>query len=206
MGESAEELRRDIERTRDRMGYTLDAIGDRVSPGRMMERRRNRMVNRFYAARDAVMGSASDTFDSLSGTAHNVADSVGEHGSNMADTMSQAPQMARRQTRGNPFAAGLIAFGAGLLAATVIPASDAERRAADRLKDAAQPLAEPLQERAKDVGHELASTVQETGQEAMDSVKQEASSAADSVKETASSHAQETKDAGQSAAQEVRSS
>jgi hypothetical protein len=33
MGQSPEELRRDIERTREDLGGHLDAIGDRVSPG-----------------------------------------------------------------------------------------------------------------------------------------------------------------------------
>ena len=43
MGQDADELRRDIERTRVDLGGTLDAIGDRVSPSRMVERRTNRM-------------------------------------------------------------------------------------------------------------------------------------------------------------------
>jgi hypothetical protein len=47
MGQSAEELRRDIERTREGLGETLDAIGDRVSPGRIMERKKNRVTARF---------------------------------------------------------------------------------------------------------------------------------------------------------------
>ena len=41
MGQSADELRHDIEATRGQLGETLDAIGDRVSPGRMIERRKN---------------------------------------------------------------------------------------------------------------------------------------------------------------------
>ena len=36
MGTSAEELRRDIAQTREDLGETIDAIGDRVSPGRVM--------------------------------------------------------------------------------------------------------------------------------------------------------------------------
>ena len=45
MGQSAEELRRDIEQTRNGLGNTMEAIGDRVSPSRMMERRKNRFRN-----------------------------------------------------------------------------------------------------------------------------------------------------------------
>ena len=46
MGQSAEELRYEIADTRAELGQTLDAIGDRVSPGRMIERRKNRFVRR----------------------------------------------------------------------------------------------------------------------------------------------------------------
>ena len=42
MAERTTELRRDIEETRERMTGTMDAIGDRVSPGRVVERRVNR--------------------------------------------------------------------------------------------------------------------------------------------------------------------
>ena len=42
MGQSAEELRREIEETRDNLTGTVDAIGDRVSPGRIVERKTNR--------------------------------------------------------------------------------------------------------------------------------------------------------------------
>ena len=44
MGQGPEELRHDIERRRDDLGETIDAIGDRVSPGRIIERRRNRIA------------------------------------------------------------------------------------------------------------------------------------------------------------------
>ena len=44
MGQSTEELKRDIEHTRADMSGTLDAIEDRVSPSRMIQRRKNRVA------------------------------------------------------------------------------------------------------------------------------------------------------------------
>jgi hypothetical protein len=38
---------------------------------------------------------------------------------------ARAPQAVRQQTQGNPLAAGIIAFGVGMLAATLIPVTDA---------------------------------------------------------------------------------
>ena len=60
MGQSAEELRYEIADTRAELGQTLDAIGDRVSPGRMIERRKNRFVVGMRSAKDRIMGTASD--------------------------------------------------------------------------------------------------------------------------------------------------
>ena len=60
MGQSTEELKRDIEHTRADMSGTLDAIEDRVSPGRMIQRRKNRITGSVHALRERVMGAASE--------------------------------------------------------------------------------------------------------------------------------------------------
>ena len=60
MDETTEGLKQDIEDTRSAMGDTLEAIGDRVSPGRILERRRNRMVGWARDTKDKVMGTADD--------------------------------------------------------------------------------------------------------------------------------------------------
>ncbi|MCU1497065.1 MAG: hypothetical protein JWM47_1018, partial [Acidimicrobiales bacterium] len=57
MAERTEELRREIEYTREHMGSTLDAIGDRVSPGRVVERRWNRVRQSTSRLGQTVMGT-----------------------------------------------------------------------------------------------------------------------------------------------------
>lgn len=199
MGESAEELRRDIEHTRDNMGYTLDAIGDRVSPGRIMERRRNRIIGGFADMRDAVMGPVHEAGSALGDHVSGTRETLGAGASDLAENIAHSPDMARRQARGNPFAAGVIAFGGGLLLAALIPPSEPERQIAQKVRDAAEPLVEP----ARDAAQHVASAVQESGQEAAGHLKETAASAARSVKDSATATAQETVDAGQSAAREA---
>ena len=46
MGQAADELRQDIERTREDMAETLDAIGNRVSPRLQAERQMDRLRQR----------------------------------------------------------------------------------------------------------------------------------------------------------------
>lgn len=46
MGQAADELRQDIEQTREDMAETLDAIGDRISPRLQAERQMDRLRQR----------------------------------------------------------------------------------------------------------------------------------------------------------------
>jgi Flp pilus assembly protein TadG len=82
------------------------------------------------------------------------------------------------KTQGNPLAAGLIAFGAGLLVSSLIPPSQKEREAADALKTAAEPVTTQLTDAAKD----MAQGQNEPAQEAMENVKATATDAAQHVK------------------------
>jgi gas vesicle protein len=170
MGQTPEELRRDIARTRDDMGSTLEALGDHVSPGRMIERRKNRMANTWQSFRDRVMGSAS-------GMAHSVADATGS----ATDTVRQAPETAVRQTQGSPLAAGAVAFGAGFVLAAIVPPSRPEREAAAQLLDKVEPLAEE----AKQIGQDVVQDLKEPAREAVEHVKEAAASGAEDVKATA---------------------
>jgi ElaB/YqjD/DUF883 family membrane-anchored ribosome-binding protein len=190
MGQSAEELRRDIEYTRQDLGETLDAIGDRVSPGRMVERRKNKVVNGLTSVRDRVMGTASDA-----------GQSVGDTAGSAVDTIKGAPDTVVQQTQGNPLAAGGIAFGIGVLLASVFPATAKEQQVADQLKDKAQPLAEDL----KQTGQEMAEHMKEPAREAVESVKQAATEGQQAVTDTAKEAAQSTGQAAREGAETVRS-
>jgi gas vesicle protein len=174
MGTDAAELRAEIEDTRADLSRDLDAIGDRVSPRRMMERRTGRMKRWGDNAREAMFGRAHDTRASLSGSAHHAADVArGE--------VTHAPDMVKDQTVGNPMLTGAVAFGMGFLASMIFAPTEAEERAVGRLEERTGPLAEPVKEMARDVAAELQPAAKEAGQQ----LKQEASEAASSVKDTA---------------------
>jgi ElaB/YqjD/DUF883 family membrane-anchored ribosome-binding protein len=211
MDPSTERLRNDIERIRADLGTTLDAIGDRVSPRAMATRTRGRMRLRVYRVRDAVMGRADGTRQSVSSSASDVSTRVSTMASDAAetaretsaqmaeraqqgiqhgvDTIRQAPERIEEQTRGNPIAAGLVVFGLGMLAASLIPATRAEE---DLAAQAAGPM-EPILEGAKEQGRELAGNLKSAAQDAVQDVKQSASEAGSTV-------AEETKQAASSVA------
>ena len=58
MGQSAQQVRADIERTREDLGQDLDAIGDKISPRQAVRRRTDRVRGTLTDMKERVMGSA----------------------------------------------------------------------------------------------------------------------------------------------------
>jgi hypothetical protein len=193
MGQDADQLKREIEDTRGELGGTLDAIGDRLSPGRMVERRKNRMVNGLHNVRDRVMGTASDTGSAVG---HAVADAAG----GAVDSLKDTPDTVRRQTQGNPLAAGAVAIGVGVLLASIFPASDQERRAAEQLMDKAEPLKDEL----KQAGQEMAEHLKEPALEAVQQLKGAAAESADEISQSAKDAVGATSDSAREATETIR--
>ncbi|GAA4036430.1 MULTISPECIES: DUF3618 domain-containing protein [Arthrobacter] len=168
MSENPDDIRAEIEETRRRLGTNVDAVADKVTPSHVVRRQTDKVRDAVFGARENVMGAAGDVAD-------RGRSAIDDAGTAIAD----APRRLSRQTEGNPLAAGLIAFGAGMLLASLAPASEKEKEAAVALKEAAEPLTTELADAAKDVAQGL----QEPAQEAVDNVKDAAFEAADHVKE-----------------------
>jgi gas vesicle protein len=193
MSNDPEQIRREIERTRTELSDNVNALGDKVNPGSIAKRQAGRVRGAATTVKDAVMGSAADAAD----TGQQVATTLG-------DAVTNAPNAVARKAQGSPIAAGLIAFGAGLLVSSLLPASRVEQQAAEKVKDTAQPMVDDLTDTAKEVAGNLKEPTQQAIEEvkstataAATTVKDEATSAADDVK----SQAQDSKDTVQQAAQ-----
>ena len=178
MSENPDAIRADIEATRARLGTNVDAVADKVTPSHIVQRQTDKVKegvkDAVFGVKEKVMGAAEHaggTVGSASGTAGSA---LGDAGAAVGD----APAQLKTKARGNPLAAGLIAFGAGLLVSSLIPASQKEREAADALKTAAEPLTTELTDAAKHVAEGL----KEPAQEAMENVKATAADATGNVK------------------------
>jgi gas vesicle protein len=135
-------------------------------------------------------GHTGNALHSTGDTLHGAKDNVSAKLSDAGTAISHAPAQVKAQAQGNPLAAGLIAFGAGMLISSLIPASQKEREAAQQLKTAAEPLAGKVTDAAKDVVQDL----KEPAQEAMQSVKATAADAAQNVKNEGQSAVTDVKD------------
>jgi hypothetical protein len=165
------------------------------------------------SAKDTVTGAAqgavSTVSDAASGAASTVSGTVSGAASSVGDAASGAVVQARQQTEGNPLAAGLVAFGVGWLVSSLLPASQAEQRAARRAVETAKDAVETAKEQgvvdqAKQVAQDVGSHMQEQAQQAAQQVKDKAQDATDTVKQEAASAGQDVKQTATGAAQDVR--
>jgi phage-related protein len=176
MGQSAQQVRADIERTRENLGQDLDAIGDKISPRQAVRRRTDRVRGTLTDMKERVMGSVesatttvtsegSSVAGSVRDAASDVASSVGDAASGAAEAVRGAPDVVKKQTEGNPMAVGLIAFGLGVLAGTVLPSTQTEKRMAPQLREqVVEPVKETASEAARGVGQDLRGGAEEAAE------------------------------------------
>ena len=187
MGQATEErMTTEIASTRENLSRDVDALYDKVSPSRVVGRRKAAMRNRMTSMRYRVMGSAQSATGSVSDTASSAAGSV-------SGSAQQAAHAVQRQTEGSPLAAGLVAFGTGIVIAALIPPTEKETRAAQRLTQVAKEHGQPVVDEARSMG-------QEVGQ----SLKEKAAEATQELRSTAQESVEHVKEEGQTAAQNVR--
>jgi len=194
VGKAPDEIRAEIEQTRAELSTDMDMLAEKVSPARVVERRVDATKQAVVDLKEKVMGKASDATSTASDKSSAVTGGVSSAASSAGAAVSQ----------GNPMAAGVVAFGMGWLASSLLPATQTEQRLAETLKEKAKPLAEPVKSELSSVASELKDNLQQPVQEAVSSVKETATDAASTVKGTATSSTQEVKEHAQEAASTVK--
>ena len=209
-----DEIRADIERTRATLSDDVDDLAESVKPKSVARRQVDKVKDAVGNVKDRVMGSDEDDYstsstvgdkasaardavadrayaakDAVADRAYAAKDTVSEKASDAADAVREAPATLKRKAQGNPLAAGVIAFGLGMLVSSLIPSSEKERQAVSTLQENLEPVKQKATEVARDMGESLkpaaqeaAESVKSTAQEGVESVKQEGQSAAQDVK------------------------
>jgi hypothetical protein len=209
MGAEPERLERDIARTRERLGQDVDLLTEKVSPTAAAKRGIGRVRDAATSVRENVMGTVTDKAgsagDTLGHSASEAKDSVAHAKDSVVDAASQAKVTVRSQTQGNPLAAGVIAFGVGWLASSLIPATKAEEQLGEQIRDQAGTVKETLSSAASQVADDL----REPAKHAVEQVRETASSSAGTIKDEASGQASElageARDRGQNVSEAAKS-
>ena len=138
MSNNPEDIKRDIEATREELSRDVDALSEKVSPARVLERRVDKAKDAVSGVKDKVMGVAAPAATPAAAAAGTAAQRPSRQGFlsrfHRCRT-ARRHRIARSQTRGNPLAAGLIAFGVGWLASSLLPATQKEQDVAVAVKE-----------------------------------------------------------------------
>jgi ElaB/YqjD/DUF883 family membrane-anchored ribosome-binding protein len=182
MGQSTDELTRNIELTRESLSQDVDELTDKVSPGRIAQRRKEAATSKLRSMREQVMGSAQESGEALA--------SAGQH---MSDNASDAVDTIEQKAKGNPLAAGAVAFGAGMILASLFPATRTEAHVSERAMDTAREHGQPMVDQATAAGRDVADHLKESAGQAADEVRASAQESADHVKQETQASAEHVK-------------
>ncbi|WP_433236463.1 DUF3618 domain-containing protein [Streptosporangium sp. CA-135522] len=196
-----------VQRRTSRMRRKIDSVRARVmgTPVHAAHQARHQAGQVAGAVRDTASDVAGTVRDTASETAGTVRDTASEaagtvkHGAQQAaGAVREAPDQAMRSTQGNPLAAGLIAFGAGLLAAALIPGTETEQQAAQQLREQAGDVIEPVKTAVQESAQRLGQDAKGAAQEAVQQVRETATEAARATGEHARDQAQQVADPNRS--------
>ena len=197
-------IRRDIERTQDDLGSNVDALTDRMDPRQVVRHRKERARGAWQRVKENVMGSAQEARQT-SGSRMSAASSTAQermHG--MQERMHDMGEASREQTQGHPLAAGLIAFGLGVLASALLPPSPPERRLGGRLKEEAQEHSGQFKQQATEAARQTRDNLREPAQHAAESVRGKAGQHAGELRAQTQATGQDLRGQAQQAAQNAR--
>jgi gas vesicle protein len=146
-----------------------------VNPKRIAHRGKQRVQRRVHAVREKVMGAVDIDSSQVEG-----------------------------QIKGNPLAAGLVAFGVGAITASLLPPDRASREAAEALSERAGPMTERVKSEAKEMGAAIGSQVGDTAKEAVQHLGESAKESAEHVKSEAKASGEHVKDESKRASEDIR--
>jgi hypothetical protein len=205
MDEEPDRIRNEIEATRTELSRDVNALADRTSPRRVARRRWTAAKQRVRGISDRVMGTpdgrrgASSAADAGRHAVEQVGEQARQVAGDVADTARRGPEVVARQTQGNPVAAGVIAFGVGLLTASLIPVTEVERRAGQRLADQGgelvEPVRRPLAESARQLKDDLSGSVTDAAQRVKQRAAQGAQATVEQTRSSTQATVDETRDA-----------
>lgn len=203
------QLREQIEQTRSNLSADVNTLAETVKPGNVARRQTDKVRGKFSGAVESVMGKKDSVLgqkDALLGKKEDLMDrasdasaSSGSALSGVGDSLSHAPAAIKGTAGGNPVAAGLVAFGVGWLAGSLLPATSREQQAASAVKEKALPV-------VKDAGSTIADHLRDPATDALQTVKSAAVDAASTVKDEGTSSVQDLKGSALDAKETVQES
>lgn len=181
MGQDASEIRSEIERTRDRMGDTVDAIAYKADvPSRVHDT----ISDRVDTMKETMSNATSRVTSAITGSVGNVRDSVGGALPGR-DDIAQAGGRAYDFVRQNPLGVFFGVAAVGFLLGSLVPGTDLEQERlgpiAERIKETAKTTVDSAMHEGRAV---IAETMQNVQNSAQDTLKQHAQNVATAAQQS----------------------
>jgi hypothetical protein len=177
-----DQIRQEIEQTRAELSNDVDALTYKVSPSRAVGERVDRAKGAFHGMKEKIMGTASEVTGSAGAGVSAMGDRLSSAASSVGDTAGATPRMLQEKAQGSPLAAGLVAFGIGVVISSLLPRSNREQQLAQQVKDKVGEHADELKQKAVEIGQDVREHIREPVRHAVEAVKSTASDAADTVR------------------------
>jgi hypothetical protein len=183
-----------VERTRGRLSRVKDKVMGSATHGRQAMSQRashagHRLTDTAHQASGAVSGATHQASSAVSGATHQASSAASGAAHRASDAASSVagraramPEMSRERTEGSPLAAGLIAFGVGLLASSLLAPSQRERQLAAQAKHKTMQHSGEIKQTAGGIAHQARENLREPAQHAAQSVKSKAAESASAVR------------------------
>lgn len=180
MGETPDQIRSEIEQTRERMGDTVEAIGYKADV-------KSRAKESVAAKKDSLVGKVSDGKDALVGTADSLVSRVGGIVPDGEQVKGGAAKVG--VSKENPLGLAIAGAAAGFVIGTLLPKTNVEDQKLGEVSD-------QVTEKAKEAGQEALDRGKSVAQEVV-------SAAADTAQQSGQEHAKELSSSLQDKAQEL---
>lgn len=197
MGQSTEELTRNIESTRQDLSRDVDELSSKLSPHQILHRRKVAARSRLSSIRESLMGTASQAGHSISSAGATAQQGVSGMADSAQGTAHDAVSAVESRTEGSPLTMGAMAFGVGFLMSAVLPATKQERQLAQTAVETAKEHGQPVLDEAKSVGQELTEEAKGMAREAAESLKGTAQESAQHLKSETQDAARNVQDEAQ---------
>ena len=173
MATESDRIRAEIDATRGELADDVSTLAVRTNPKKIAGRRWHSMKATATSVRHRLMGASSESTDTLSDKASGIGGAV-----------RGAPETMVRQAQGSPLAAGVIAFGAGLLTAALLPRTEPEQRIGGQIAERAHDVVDSVQQEAKGLGSEIKDSAVAAGHEVGQTTREAAARTAEQARQS----------------------